>query len=185
MSKNISFCTVCARGALYRYKSDTTSLSLWPTFLKSSSQLSSSVDKRFYVTTSDFTSSPVSDAPKSLDVSPLSAEEEAKIVAKRAQQKIRRNIRLSEQYLDDPWHLGQHVERVLANDRFDEAYQLVQNASRQKQVEVSWNHLIEYQLRKDQVKTAFKIYNDVRSSYPRERAICSSLSRPPTNYMCV
>lgn len=64
---------------------------------------------------------------------------------------------------DDPWAVGQYVEKALARDAFDEALLLVQKASAgDQQVVVAWNHLIDYQFNKQQLKRAIKLYNDVR-----------------------
>lgn len=68
--------------------------------------------------------------------------------------------------MDDPWNIAQYVENALAKDRFDEALLLTKTAGKDLQVVVSWNHLINYLLGKQQLKNAIKLYNDVSISKP-------------------
>lgn len=66
-------------------------------------------------------------------------------------------------HTDDPWRIAQEVEQRLAKDQFDHALLLTQTASRSSQVEVAWNHLIDHELKRQRLKSAMKLYNDVRS----------------------
>ncbi|KAI1877875.1 uncharacterized protein JN550_000057 [Neoarthrinium moseri] len=66
------------------------------------------------------------------------------------------------EYIDDPYHIAKEVERTLARDRLEEATLLVHKASKTAQVPVSWNHLIDYQMRKHRLHAAIKLYNDMK-----------------------
>ncbi len=65
------------------------------------------------------------------------------------------------QYLDDPYNIADHVLKILERDQYDEALVLTQEASKDKKVVVSWNHLINYQLRNQRLHAAVKLYNEV------------------------
>ncbi|KAI0128495.1 hypothetical protein BJ170DRAFT_621810 [Xylariales sp. AK1849] len=79
-------------------------------------------------------------------------------VSKSAESAVKKQL----QYLDDPLFIAQQVQRTLARDRFEEAALLVRNASRKYKVPVSWNHLIEYQLRNHRLHAAIKLYNEMK-----------------------
>lgn len=64
----------------------------------------------------------------------------------------------------DPYHIAQHVARVLEKGRFDEALMTARMASRNNKVEVSWNHLIDYLMKNHRLHAAVKLYNEVRTS---------------------
>ncbi|KAM0274432.1 hypothetical protein ACHAQH_007840 [Verticillium albo-atrum] len=72
--------------------------------------------------------------------------------------------------MDDPFVIAQHVHRTLAKDRYDEALLLVQKASKTAQCVVSWNHLIDYQMKKQKLNAAIRLLNDMkkRGQYPDE-----------------
>lgn len=77
-------------------------------------------------------------------------------------------------YLKDPWHIAQHVRKALDKGSYDEALLMARMASRNYgKVEVSWNHLIDYQMKNRRLHAAIKLYNEVRTNPP------SSLSLPP------
>lgn len=103
------------------------------------------------------------DAPQALYPEPADAEPEPDVTEKRERARLQRIVKKHLNYMDDPWKIGHHVEQTLAKDRFDEALLLTQTASRDRQVVVAWNHLIAYQLAKQKLKGAIKLYNDVRS----------------------
>lgn len=63
----------------------------------------------------------------------------------------------------DPYHIAQHVSTALEKGRFDEALMMARMASRNAKVEVSWNHLIDYQMKNKRLHGAIKIYNEVRT----------------------
>ncbi|CAJ2506937.1 Uu.00g081230.m01.CDS01 [Anthostomella pinea] len=66
------------------------------------------------------------------------------------------------QYLKDPLHIATQVKRILDKDRFDEAALITKKASVNASVAVSWNHLIDYQLRHFRVHQAMKLYNEMK-----------------------
>ncbi|KAH6985043.1 hypothetical protein BKA56DRAFT_328804 [Ilyonectria sp. MPI-CAGE-AT-0026] len=109
-------------------------------------------------TPSQVTASIKADAPQTFDADP----EEPSVSAKKAREKLERAVKKNLPYLDDPWKLGQYVTDALAKDRFDEALLLTQKASNKDQVVVSWNHLIDYQLEKQQLRKAIKLYNEMK-----------------------
>ncbi len=64
-------------------------------------------------------------------------------------------------YMDDPFVIGRRVEKVLAEHNFDEAVLLTRQASKKASVVVSWNHLIEYEMKRGRLNHAIKLYNEV------------------------
>ncbi|KAF7560311.1 hypothetical protein G7046_g3830 [Stylonectria norvegica] len=98
------------------------------------------------------------DAAQTLDV----AEETASMAQKRSEEKLQRAVKKQLSYMDDPWKIGKYVEEALSKDRFDEAYLLVQTASKDGQVVVAWNHLIDYKLKHQQLRVAIKMYNEMK-----------------------
>ncbi|KAM0334031.1 hypothetical protein ACHAQA_001051 [Verticillium albo-atrum] len=72
--------------------------------------------------------------------------------------------------MDDPFKIAQHVHRTLAKDRYDEALLLVQQASKTAQCTVSWNHLIDYQMKNQKLNAAVRLLNDMkkRGQHPDE-----------------
>lgn len=67
------------------------------------------------------------------------------------------------EHLYDPYHIAQHVSKALARGSFDEALMMTRIASREGKVEVSWNHLIDYQMKNKRLNAAIKLYNEVRT----------------------
>ncbi|KAI1331306.1 hypothetical protein F5Y16DRAFT_361145 [Xylariaceae sp. FL0255] len=67
------------------------------------------------------------------------------------------------QYMDDPFHVATRVKKALDDDDFEHAALITKKAtSSGKAVVVSWNHLIDYQLKKDSIRAALKTYNDMK-----------------------
>lgn len=66
------------------------------------------------------------------------------------------------EHLKDPFAIAERVRETLAKDRFEEAALLTRTASRDAQCTVSWNHLIEYQMKNQKLRAAIKLYNEVR-----------------------
>ncbi|KPM46178.1 hypothetical protein AK830_g334 [Neonectria ditissima] len=110
---------------------------------------------------SQVTASIKAEAPQNLDVNAVDPEEPS-VAAKKAKEKLERAVKKNLPYLEDPWKLGQYVNDALAKDRYDEALLLTQKASAKDQVVVSWNHLINYQLEKQQLRNAVKLYNEMK-----------------------
>ncbi|KAI0146035.1 hypothetical protein F4776DRAFT_653328 [Hypoxylon sp. NC0597] len=66
------------------------------------------------------------------------------------------------QYLKDPLHIANYVKKTLAKGDFEEAALVTRKASKDTKVVVSWNHLIDYQLRHDKLHAAIKLYNEMK-----------------------
>ncbi|CAK7267718.1 hypothetical protein SEPCBS57363_002733 [Sporothrix epigloea] len=66
-------------------------------------------------------------------------------------------------YLQDPYTIGKAVEDMLKKDgKLDEALQLTRTASKDHKVVVSWNHLIDYQMRQQRLTGAIKLFNEMK-----------------------
>ncbi|GJN80657.1 hypothetical protein PLIIFM63780_004184 [Purpureocillium lilacinum] len=115
---------------------------------------------RSYGTSSSPAAAPTKpvDAPQSLRTDP----EDATVAQKKDRARLQRAVNKHLEHIEDPWKIAQHVEQTLAKDRFDEALLLTQQASKDRQVVVAWNHLISYLLGKQQLKKAVKLYNDMK-----------------------
>lgn len=110
----------------------------------------------------------INDTPQSLNSQPI----ETSALQTKNRERLERIVKKHMNYMDDPWKIAQYVEQTLEKDRYDEALLLVQKASKDRQVVVAWNHLINYQLQKQQIRLAVKLYNEVCSSTP-------PLAQPP------
>lgn len=80
--------------------------------------------------------------------------------------KLRRTVKKHLSNSSDPYIIAQHVETILKKDQYDEALLLTQQASKDQNVVVAWNHLIGYQLEKQRLKAGMKLYNDVSHYSP-------------------
>jgi pentatricopeptide repeat protein len=78
------------------------------------------------------------------------------------EQKLQAAVKKQLSLAQDPFHIAQHVSQALARGSFDEALLMTRTASRNKKVEVSWNHLIDYQMKNRRLHAAVKLYNEVR-----------------------
>ncbi|KAG5925490.1 hypothetical protein E4U53_003292 [Claviceps sorghi] len=105
---------------------------------------------------------PVTDAERPVDApSPRQAPDgDVAALQKKQRQKLQRAVKKHLAHMDDPWKIAQHVEQTLQKNRFDEALLLTQQSSKDGQVVVAWNHLIGYQLERQQLKQAIKLFND-------------------------
>ncbi|KAI0911573.1 hypothetical protein F4823DRAFT_623467 [Ustulina deusta] len=65
-------------------------------------------------------------------------------------------------YLGDPLHIANRVKLALNKDNFELAAMITRQASRDNNVTVSWNHLIDYQLGNGRIHAALKLYNDMK-----------------------
>ncbi|XWX01019.1 hypothetical protein V2A60_009044 [Cordyceps javanica] len=72
------------------------------------------------------------------------------------------------EYINDPWVLGKYIEDLLAKDKFDDALTTVELASKKLDAVVSWNHLIDYLLKQQQIRRAMATYNNMkkRAQFP-------------------
>ncbi|KOS18403.1 Pentatricopeptide repeat-containing protein 2 [Escovopsis weberi] len=94
----------------------------------------------------------------------LSAEivVDSSVAEKKSRERLERIVRRHLEHMSDPWKIAQYVDDALQKDRFDEALLLTQKASKDVQVVVSWNHLINYQLGKDNIKGAVRLFNEMK-----------------------
>jgi len=102
---------------------------------------------------------------------PAQADEEVDPIAKRRAEKLEWVVKKHLQYLKDPLKIAEHVKATLDKDKFDEALLLTRNASRDALVTVSWNHLIDYQMKQQRLHGAIKLYNEMkkRAQFPDAR----------------
>ncbi|KAG6002117.1 hypothetical protein E4U21_003443 [Claviceps maximensis] len=112
---------------------------------------------RRYTTEAPATEKPV-DVPQRLQVS----EQDVAVDQRKQREKLQRAVKKHLAYLDDPWKIAQHVEQTLLKNRFDEALLLTQQSSKDGQVVVAWNHLIGYQMERQQLKQAINLFNDMK-----------------------
>lgn len=73
-------------------------------------------------------------------------------------------LALEVRWLKDPVKLADHTVKLLREDQFEKALDIVRLASRDVVSTVSWNHLIDYEMSKARVPNAVKLYNEVSSS---------------------
>ncbi|KAK3296279.1 uncharacterized protein B0H64DRAFT_322754 [Chaetomium fimeti] len=78
------------------------------------------------------------------------------------ERKLASNIKRHLSLTPDPYHIAQSVAGMLEKERFDEALMMARMASRNNKVEVSWNHLIDYQLKNQRLHAAVKLYNEMK-----------------------
>jgi len=84
-------------------------------------------------------------------------------------------------YLPDRWHHSKLIQKLLAQDRRDEALLLVQRSSKDFQIIVSWNFLIEYDLKNQRLHSAVKLFNDVS---PARTQGTGRRTRPAADMAC-
>ncbi|KAJ4308218.1 hypothetical protein N0V84_012227 [Fusarium piperis] len=99
------------------------------------------------------------------EIDPAVKEEEEDgngIPDKKARERLERNVMKELQYLQDPYKIAERVQAALAKDQYDEALFMTQKASKGYEVVVSWNYLIDYTLRKQQLRKAIKLYNEMK-----------------------
>ena len=73
------------------------------------------------------------------------------------------NLELELRWLKDPVRLADHTVKLLRQDDFAKALEIVRLASKDVECTVSWNHLIDYEMSKARVSMAVKLYNEVSS----------------------
>ncbi|KAK7949692.1 pentatricopeptide repeat protein [Apiospora saccharicola] len=66
------------------------------------------------------------------------------------------------EYLSDPFHIANTVQAILNKGRFDEAKMMVLKASKDKNIAVSWNHLIDYEMRHQKLHSGIKLFNEMK-----------------------
>lgn len=87
-------------------------------------------------------------------------EEENGVSEKKTRERLERNVLKELHYLQDPYKIAERVQAALEKDKYDEALFMTQKASKDYAVVVSWNHLIGYMLKKQQLRKAIKLYNE-------------------------
>lgn len=96
---------------------------------------------------------------------------------------MQRAVKKELELTTDPYHLAANVEAKLRDDQFEKALMLTQGASKDKQVVVCWNHLIEYLFKQQKVHAAIKLYNDVSSVLSLHSPLPSDHAKnPPCNF---
>ncbi|KAL2271911.1 hypothetical protein VTJ83DRAFT_1282 [Remersonia thermophila] len=78
------------------------------------------------------------------------------------EKKLEKGVKKHLSMMPDPFHIAQYISTALSKDKFDEALMMTRMASRSKKVEVSWNHLIDYLLKKHRLHAAIKLYNEMK-----------------------
>ncbi|KAK3301611.1 uncharacterized protein B0T15DRAFT_544127 [Chaetomium strumarium] len=78
------------------------------------------------------------------------------------EQKLEATVRKQLEHFTDPFHIANYVDTALQKGRFDEALLMARRASRNKKVEVTWNHLIDYQMKNRRLHAAVKLYNEMK-----------------------
>lgn len=73
------------------------------------------------------------------------------------------NLQLEVRWLKDPVKLADHTVKLLRDNDFRKALEIVRMASKYVQCTVSWNHLIDYEMSKARVTNAVKLYNEASS----------------------
>lgn len=63
----------------------------------------------------------------------------------------------------DPYHIAERVTKMLKDGDFEKALMFTREASRNRQVVVAWNHLIESEFSQDKLHAAIKLFNEVSS----------------------
>lgn len=114
---------------------------------------------------------PVADAPETFeaeaeDDADADAETSVAASSKEETQRLMRLVKRELKHIVDPYQIGKHVEILLAKDDVEHALLLTQAASKDKQVVVSWNHIIAYFFERDQFRRAITSYNQVRPPKP-------------------
>ncbi|KAK3374896.1 hypothetical protein B0H63DRAFT_437853 [Podospora didyma] len=109
---------------------------------------------------------PAPTARKSTSVAEADEQSLEKPSTKRLEWVVNKHL----QYLKDPFDIAEHVQRTLDKGLFDEALLLTRKASRDTPVEVSWNHLIDYQMKNQRLHAAIKIFNEMKKRAQKPNA---------------
>lgn len=79
----------------------------------------------------------------------------------KALEKLKRATKKELQYTTDPYHIAENVANKLEENDYEKALMLTREASKNKQVVVSWNHLLSYEFKNQRLHSAIKLYNEV------------------------
>lgn len=99
------------------------------------------------------------------ETSAISRDGREAVAAKNAE-KLKWAARKELQHTTDPFHIADRVLSMLKNKDFEKALTLTREASKHKQVVVSWNHLIEHQFDAQSLHAAVKLYGEVSRPPP-------------------
>ena len=77
-------------------------------------------------------------------------------------------LRTELRYLEDPLKLAQHVHYTLRCNKPEKALDLCRLASKDQQVIVSWNHVVDWHMTRGKINEGIKIYNEMkkRAQFP-------------------
>ena len=154
MSRNILECAACFRRAVQGLPHGSAALINAPPLAYTRRQFATAAPPATSV-----------DAPRALEAEPVDKNVAEKKARERLENVVKQQMR--HMTVDDPYIVGKYVDKALARGAFDEALLLVQKASRGgKQMVLAWNHLIDYQLKQQHMKHAFKVFNDVSLPSP-------------------
>lgn len=123
------------------------------------------VAQRAFASVSTAQKTPVTDRSESGPAEqegPASATDGDIEVSKEKTKKLEWVVNKHLQYLKDPLQIGEHVKQTLEKGRFDEALLLTRKASRDTAVTVSWNYLIDFQMKEQRLHAAVKLYNEMK-----------------------
>ncbi|KAF2970592.1 hypothetical protein GQX73_g2968 [Xylaria multiplex] len=66
------------------------------------------------------------------------------------------------EYLRDPLHIANRVRQALSKNNYELASLITREASKDNNLTVSWNYLIDYQLQNGRIHSALKLYNEMK-----------------------
>lgn len=76
--------------------------------------------------------------------------------------KRRKELETELLWLPDPLKLAENTIGLLRKDDDEKALELIRMASKRSQCTVSWNHVIDYEMSKERVQKAERIYNEMK-----------------------
>ncbi|KAK8090261.1 hypothetical protein PG997_005222 [Apiospora hydei] len=89
-------------------------------------------------------------------------EEDKPVMSKKDTKALEWSVNKQLEYLSDPFHIANQVQAILDKNRFDEAKLMVLKASKGKNIAVSWNHLIDYEMRRQKLHSGIKLFNEMK-----------------------
>ncbi|KAK4570319.1 hypothetical protein LTR86_002399 [Recurvomyces mirabilis] len=95
-------------------------------------------------------------------------DEEAAIAEKRIAVTSSRHIRKELEWLKDPAKLAEHVHYTLRCNEPEKAMELCRTASKDMQCVVSWNHVVDWNMKQGRIQDGLKVYNEMkkRAQFP-------------------
>jgi hypothetical protein len=94
---------------------------------------------------------------------PSKENDDASLISRKARPMAlaQRRHRVELRYLEDPVKLADHVLANIRKGKEDKALDLIREASKDFQCTVSWNHVINREMRKGRINAGIKLYNEV------------------------